>query len=57
MVQKPDIYKGSYYANPLVDHPDVSEELRTQNLGYYGDNVWPEKGEDGVEGFEGAFKG
>lgn len=30
-LQKPDIYKGSYYANPLVDHPDVSEELRQKN--------------------------
>ncbi|KAJ9112175.1 hypothetical protein QFC20_002356 [Naganishia adeliensis] len=53
---KPDIYKGSYYANPLVDHPDVSEELRQKNWMYYGDNVWPEKSEPGMENFEQAFK-
>jgi hypothetical protein len=32
VAQKPDIYKGSYYANPLVDHPDVSDELREKNF-------------------------
>ena len=26
--QKPDLYKGSFYANPLLDYPDVSDEQR-----------------------------
>jgi hypothetical protein len=26
MMQKPDLNKGSYYNNPLVDVPNVSEE-------------------------------
>lgn len=53
---KPDIYKGSYYANPLVDHPNVDEELRQKNYMYYGDNVWPEQSEPGMQNFEQAFK-
>lgn len=79
--------KGSYYNNPLVDHPDVASEekaahpmsARLAHLSdahppfqkdlvltplccfrwahrYYSDNVWPEKDEAGVEGFEEAFK-
>lgn len=28
MAQKPDTQKGSYYANPLIDRPDVDEEKR-----------------------------
>lgn len=49
--------KGSYYANPLVDVPDVSDELRTAHpecvtlpqlsgtnetsSRYYSGNLWP----------------
>ncbi|KAJ9124087.1 hypothetical protein QFC22_000882 [Naganishia vaughanmartiniae] len=54
--EKPDVYKGSYYANPLVDHPNVSDESRQKNYMYYGDNVWPERSEPGMQNFEQAFK-
>ncbi|KAH8083504.1 Clavaminate synthase-like protein [Filobasidium floriforme] len=53
---RPDLLKGSYYANPLVDRPDVTEEQRAEHHVYYGENVWPEKTEEGLEGFEVAFK-
>ncbi|KZV92114.1 Clavaminate synthase-like protein [Exidia glandulosa HHB12029] len=48
---QPDTLKGSYYANPVVDEPDVSSELREQFLEYHSRNVWPEK-----TGLEQAFK-
>ncbi|CAG8691192.1 11966_t:CDS:10, partial [Acaulospora colombiana] len=53
---KPDTLKGSYYANPTVDYPTVSEEERQAHPEYYGRNIWPEANEQGVEGFEEAFK-
>ncbi|KAK1232384.1 hypothetical protein PQX77_004476 [Marasmius sp. AFHP31] len=53
---KPDTLKGSYYANPVVDVPKVSDEDRSNYPEYYGANIWPEKNEKGVEGFEEAFK-
>jgi hypothetical protein len=53
---KPDTLKGSYYANPTVDEPKVSEELRASFAEYYGRNIWPAPTEKGVEGFEEAFK-
>ncbi|KAF4605564.1 hypothetical protein EYR40_004350 [Pleurotus pulmonarius] len=53
---KPDLLKGSYYANPVADKPTVSSTLRTMYPEYYGNNIWPEKEEKGVEGFEEAFK-
>lgn len=40
---QPDTLKGSYYANPVVDFPDVSEELRNEFPEYYGKNVWPKQ--------------
>ncbi|KAL7408928.1 Clavaminate synthase-like protein [Mrakia frigida] len=52
----PDLNKGSYYNNPLVDFPNVSEEEKKAHPMYYNPNVWPEKDEAGVEGFEEAFK-
>jgi len=52
---KPDTLKGSYYANPVVDEPDVSKELRDTYPEYYGKNIWPE-GVKAVENFESSFK-
>jgi hypothetical protein len=51
---KPDTLKGSYYANPVVDHPKVSDELRKLYPEYYGNNVWPKEGD--IPGFQEAFK-
>ncbi|EJD04267.1 Clavaminate synthase-like protein [Fomitiporia mediterranea MF3/22] len=53
---KPDTLKGSYYANPLVDSPNMSAEQRDAYPEYYGENIWPAPDEPGVEGFEEAFK-
>lgn len=53
---KPDTLKGSYYANPVIDYPTVPEAQRSANPEYYGRNIWPAPNEDGVEGFEQAFK-
>ncbi|GMK56808.1 hypothetical protein CspeluHIS016_0306480 [Cutaneotrichosporon spelunceum] len=51
---QPDTAKGSYYANPLVDAPLVSEERKKKYPEYYAGNIWPDV--EGLEGFEGAFK-
>jgi len=53
---KPDTLKGSYYANPVIDVPDVSPELREQHQEFYRSNIWPARDEKGIEGFEEAFK-
>ncbi|PBL00949.1 Clavaminate synthase-like protein [Armillaria gallica] len=55
---KPDVLKGSYYANPLIDSPSasISVQHRTEWPEYYAQNIWPKPGEKGVEGFEEAFK-
>lgn len=39
MVLCADLLKGSYYANPVVDTPDVSEADRSQHPEYYGQNI------------------
>ncbi|WVQ70116.1 uncharacterized protein L199_008341 [Kwoniella botswanensis] len=52
---KPDTQKGSFYANPLIDVPDVSERLRKDHPEYYAGNVWPD-GVEGLEDFEKTFK-
>ncbi|KAJ6626840.1 Clavaminate synthase-like protein [Mycena sp. CBHHK59/15] len=52
---KPDTLKGSYYANPVMDDPDVSAALRDAYPEYYSKNIWP-KEEAGVEDFETSFK-
>lgn len=52
---KPDTQKGSYYANPLLDHPEVSDEKRAAHPEYYAGNVWP-RGIAGMEEFEATFK-
>ncbi|KAG8727380.1 hypothetical protein FRC12_022548 [Ceratobasidium sp. 428] len=53
---KPDTLKGSYYANPVHDDPDVDPTERTAHPEYYGKNIWPAANESGVEGFEEGFK-
>ncbi|RDB28359.1 hypothetical protein Hypma_015164 [Hypsizygus marmoreus] len=53
---KPDLLKGSYYANPVVETPTVPEEQRIAYPEYYGRNIWPAKDECGIRGFEEAFK-
>lgn len=35
----PDTMKGSYYANPVLDEPNVSPELREAHPEYYGKNI------------------
>ncbi|KAH9047581.1 Clavaminate synthase-like protein [Lactarius hengduanensis] len=52
---KPDTLKGSYYANPVIDAPSVHPTLQEAYPEYYGVNIWP-KDENGIEGFESAFK-
>ncbi|GJE87720.1 clavaminate synthase-like protein [Phanerochaete sordida] len=52
---KPDTLKGSYYANPVLDEPNVPKELRDAYPEYYGKNIWPE-GVKEVESFESSFK-
>ncbi|KAG6891394.1 hypothetical protein C0992_007617 [Termitomyces sp. T32_za158] len=47
---------GSYYANPIVDVPAVSEREKNAHPEYYGNNIWPDPEEKNVEGFEEAFK-
>ncbi|KAF9243851.1 Clavaminate synthase-like protein [Melanogaster broomeanus] len=51
-----DTLKRSYYANPVIDAPDVSPELREQHREYYRTNIWPDHDERGIEGFEESFK-
>jgi len=48
--------KGSYYANPVVDCPQVSAALKAEYPEVYGNNIWPSASESGIEGFEEAFK-
>lgn len=38
---RPDTAKGSFYANPLLDTPDVSEALKAGYPEYYEGNTWP----------------
>ncbi|KII93931.1 hypothetical protein PLICRDRAFT_36150 [Plicaturopsis crispa FD-325 SS-3] len=53
---KPDLLKGSYYANPVMDFATVLQEQKDLYPEYYGQNIWPDASEKGVEGFEEAFK-
>lgn len=34
-----DTMKGSFYANPVLDEPDVSPQLREAHPEYYGKNI------------------
>ncbi|KAL7285751.1 hypothetical protein ACG7TL_000860 [Trametes sanguinea] len=47
--------EGSYYANPVIDDPNVSPELRQAYPEYYGKNIWPSDTAE-VKDFEQAFK-
>lgn len=40
---QPDRYKGSYYANPLLDVPTTDEALMQQFPAYCRPNIWPSK--------------
>ncbi|KAH9937403.1 Clavaminate synthase-like protein [Fomitopsis serialis] len=53
---RPDTLKGSYYANPIVDTPDVTAGQREAYPEYHGTNIWPTNDLHGLEGFEDAFK-
>jgi len=50
---KPDVSKGSYYANPQYDKPVDDEEIIEKYSSFVHPNIWP--GEDLPE-FEMAFK-
>lgn len=40
---KPDIWKGSFYANPVLDTPTKDERLVQRYPAYCGSNIWPHK--------------
>jgi hypothetical protein len=40
---QPDRYKGSYYANPLLDIATTDEALMKQFPAYCRPNIWPTK--------------
>ncbi|ORX39824.1 Clavaminate synthase-like protein [Kockovaella imperatae] len=52
---RPDTQKGSYYANPMLDVPNVSDAQRQAHPEYYAGNVWP-RDVPGLEDFEKTFK-
>ena len=39
LIRLADTLKGSYYANPVIDNPDVSPALKTAYPEYYGENI------------------
>ncbi|KAL5572707.1 hypothetical protein UlMin_022304 [Ulmus minor] len=39
---KPDMLKGSYYANPLLDTPTTEASLIQRYPSYCGSNIWPD---------------
>ena len=55
---KPDLAKGSFYANPLIDdlstiRQDIPAAFREKNPGFFAPNVWPL---ESIPELEGAFK-
>ncbi|XP_028074089.1 uncharacterized protein LOC114276510 isoform X6 [Camellia sinensis] len=40
---KPDILKGSFYANPIFDTPTTDESLVQRYPSYCGSNIWPDR--------------
>ncbi|KAM7277497.1 hypothetical protein ACFE04_019363 [Oxalis oulophora] len=38
---KPDIFKGSFYANPILDIPTTDVNLIQRYPSYCGSNIWP----------------
>lgn len=52
MGDKPDLAKGSYYANPLYDQAGTPENIAKYPF-FYPDNIWPT---ESLPEFEPAFK-
>ncbi|GFZ46178.1 hypothetical protein JCM24511_04425 [Saitozyma sp. JCM 24511] len=52
---RPDTQKGSFYANPLIDEPEVTSEQRAAHPEYYAGNVWPRDLPE-MQEYEHAFK-
>ena len=50
---KPDLSKGSYYANPQYDRPIDDEEVITKYPAFIHPNIWPK---EDIPDFEYAFK-
>ncbi len=50
---RPDVAKGSYYANPVEDVVTDNQQLKDEFPETYCDNIWPTKH---CPGFESAFK-
>ncbi|KAG5564641.1 hypothetical protein RHGRI_000735 [Rhododendron griersonianum] len=40
---KPDILKGSFYANPILDRPTTDMALVQRYPSYCGSNIWPDR--------------
>uniref|UniRef100_A0A0G4F2K0 Non-haem dioxygenase N-terminal domain-containing protein n=1 Tax=Chromera velia CCMP2878 TaxID=1169474 RepID=A0A0G4F2K0_9ALVE len=51
---KPDLKKGSYYANPVLDRPYEDEKIIRDHSSFAHPNIWPS--EEDCPGFEKAFK-
>lgn len=51
---KPDVSKGSYYANPQYDEPETDPELIKKYPAFIHPNIWPKQE---LPQLEGAFKG
>ncbi|GAB2300393.1 hypothetical protein Dimus_034435 [Dionaea muscipula] len=50
---KPDMLKGSFYANPIIDVPTTDESFIQRYPSYCGQNIWPNIA---LPEFEVAFK-
>ncbi|XP_028795722.1 uncharacterized protein LOC114751231 isoform X2 [Neltuma alba] len=50
---KPDLLKGSFYANPILDRPTTEASLIQRYPSYCGSNIWPSKT---LPELEAAFK-
>ncbi|XP_011648664.1 uncharacterized protein LOC101206989 isoform X1 [Cucumis sativus] len=50
---KPDLLKGSFYANPILDTPTTDASLIQRYPSYCGSNIWPSKE---LPELESAFK-
>ncbi|XP_031386480.1 uncharacterized protein LOC116199990 isoform X2 [Punica granatum] len=50
---KPDMLKGSFYANPILDIPTTEASLVKRYPSYCGSNIWPK---DALPELEHAFK-
>lgn len=50
---QPDLYKGSFYANPFEDNPTDNQKNNYRDAMYAGGNIWPH---DQLPDLEEAFK-